>query len=124
MHRLRIQAEQERQLAFEEEFKKNAKTVAIIRAKKDAAKLSGLQKLRAVERARRLENQNPETQPNALRKLSEYTQRNMARRDANLKRTQEVRAAAKEMKDQRLVKEQALRFQRMNRVREGINKSS
>ncbi len=54
MDKLRKEAEMQQRILFEEEFKKNALLVAKAKAKKQAASLSGLQKLRAMNRARNL----------------------------------------------------------------------
>ena len=93
LHQLRLQAEAERQRVFAEQFKKDSFEVAISKAKKEAAEKSGLQKLRATNRLRNLQKQ--EGQPgNAFEKLREYTQRNLAKREENLKRTAEMRGIA------------------------------
>jgi len=109
MDRLRLEARMQQQQIFEEEFKKNALEVAKAKAKKQAANLSGLQKLRALNRARNLteSGQNPSS---FLSKLAEYTQKNLAKREENLKRTAELRAMAKQMREQKLAERQAGRI--------------
>ena len=92
--KMRLEAEVIRKQTLEDEMRKNIKELAIGKAKKDAATLSGLQKHRAENRLRNL--QNPQTQTGIFSKLSEYTQRNIARREENLKRTEETRGRAKE----------------------------
>ena len=92
--RMNLEAEVIRKQTLEEEMRKNIKELAIGKAKKDAATLSGLQKHRAENRLRNL--QDPQTQTGIFSKLSEYTQRNIARREENLKRTEENRGRAKE----------------------------
>lgn len=100
MDKLRKEADMQQRLLFEQEFRKNALEVAKAKAKKDAAQASGLQKLRAINRARRLSQQTPDQQPMGfLSKLSEHTRRNLANREANLKRTEEMRKAAKEIRE-------------------------
>lgn len=114
MEQLQLEAEQQRRLIFQEEFKKNALEVARAKAKKDAAKLSGLQKLRAVNRARRLTETGKE--PGSMfSKLSEYTQKNLAKREENLKRTEEMREMAKKIREEKLAEQRKLREERMSR---------
>lgn len=114
MHRLRKEAEAQRILAFEDAFRENAKRVAISQAKKDAARLSGIQKLRASERVRRLQDIDRDN-PNVFQKLSIFTQKNLARRESNLKRTEERRKLAEGMKRERLEKLQKERENRISR---------
>ena len=90
----------ERQV-FQEEFKKNALKIAIGRAKKDAAKKSGMQKLVAENRVRRLQEPSAKDPSNFFSKFSAYTQKNMARRDENIKRTEEIREVAKKMREEK-----------------------
>ncbi len=92
--RIRLESEVHRKQVLEEEMRKNMKELAIGKAKKDAAELSGLKKHRAENRLRNL--QNPQTQMGWFGKLSEYTQRNIARREENLRRTEDIRGKAKE----------------------------
>ena len=93
--RLRLEAEVERKRVLEEEMRKHMKELAIGKAKRDAAELSGLKKHRAENRLRNL--QNPRTEMGIFSKLSEYTQRNIARREENLRRTEERKEDAKEI---------------------------
>ena len=95
----------EAQQVFEKEFRDNNKKILIARAKKDAAKLSGLQKFRAENRLRNLnKEQNPE---NFWSKFREHTQKNLANRDENMKRTEEKRKLAKQMRaDQQAQRQQ------------------
>ncbi|KKN13991.1 hypothetical protein LCGC14_1000680 [marine sediment metagenome] len=97
IRRLKIEAEVEKKRVFEEEFRKNIFEINIGKAKKEAAEKSGLQKLRAVNRVRNLEKieKNPS---GFLGKLSEYTQRNMAKREENLKKRDELKKALEEEK--------------------------
>jgi hypothetical protein len=92
--RIKLETEVQRKQILEEELRKNSLEVAKAKAKRDAAELSGLQKLRAENRLRNLEN--PKTQTGIFGKLSEYTQRNIARREENLKRTEEMKNKVKE----------------------------
>jgi len=111
MENLRREAEAQRRLTFEEEFKKNALEVAKAKAKKDAANLSGLRKLRAMNRARRLTEHGQGE--NLLSKFSAYTQKNLAQRDENIKRTAELREAGKSMQKEKLATNIKEREQRM-----------
>ena len=111
--RLRLEADVQRQQIFEEEFKKNALLVAQSQAKKQAAELSGLRKLRAMNRVRTLKE--PKSSDSFFSKLAEHTQRNLAKREENLERTKEIRTEAKKMRDERLIKQQELRESRMAR---------
>ncbi len=81
---------QERQI-FEKQMRKDALEVAIGKAKREAAELSGLKKMRAENRLRNLNN--PQSREGFLGKMREYTQRNIARRDENLRRTAEIKAS-------------------------------
>ncbi len=108
LERLRLEASQVQQVEFEQQYRKDSLEVARAHAKRDAAKLSGLQKLRAINRASRL----TEPQPGFMSKLSEYTQKNKARQEVNMKRTDEMRAAAKKLQEERLAKSQAGRLPR------------
>ena len=112
MEQLQTEAQMQQRIIFQEEYKKNALEVARARAKKDAAKLSGLQKLRAINRARRLTESGQE--PGSMfSKLSEYTQKNLARREENIKRTAEMRETAKKIQVDKLVEQNRLRDDRM-----------
>ncbi len=97
IRRLKIEAAVEKNRIFEEEFRKNTFDIARAKAKKEAAEKSGLQKFRAMNRVRNLEKleKNPS---GFLGKLSEYTQRNIAKREENLKRTAEIKTALEEEK--------------------------
>ena len=97
IRRLKIEAAVEKNRIFEEEFRKNTFEIARAKAKKEAAEKSGLQKLRAENRLRNLDKleKNP---AGFLGKLSEYTQRNIAKREENLKRTEEIKKALEEEK--------------------------
>ncbi len=86
---------------FEDEFKRNALEVAKAEAKKDAGRLSGLQKLRATNRLRNLNKADSGNPTNMFSKLSAYTQKNMARREENIKKTEEMRETAKKMREEK-----------------------
>ena len=102
MQELHREADMQRQQIFEEQFKKNALEVAKSRAYKDAAEKSGIQKLRAETRIRRLNEQSSTPEPGSWReRLREYTSKNMLRREENLKRTEEIRAEADKMRKER-----------------------
>ncbi len=90
----------EKSRVFQEEFKKNSLKIAIGQAKKDAASKSGLQKLRATNRLRRLKEPGSTNPGNFFANFSEYTQRNLAKREENLKRTEALREEAKKIREQ------------------------
>ncbi len=101
MERLQFEAKVQQQQIFEDQFKKDALEVAKARAMKDAARLSGMQKLRAENRLRNL-NKNQDAPGTFFDKLRDYTQKNLARREENLKKTEMMRAKGAEIKEQRL----------------------
>lgn len=117
MDRLRKEAEMERIKVFEEEFKKNAIKVAKAQAIKDAYNKSGIQKLRALNRVTNLDNPSANNPNSIFQKLSEYTQKNLARRDENLRKTEILRGEALRMKNQDMEKRRQDRFTRMNKTR-------
>ncbi len=100
LDRVRKETQIERLKIFEEELKKNSLEVARGQAKKDAASKSGLQKLRAENRMRRL-NQSEPAPGSFFDKLREHTQKNLARTQENLKRTEEMRGVGKKLRDER-----------------------
>ena len=103
MEMLHREAEMQRQQVFEEQFKKDSLEVAKRQAYKDSAEKSGLQKLRAETRIRRLNENSSTPEPGTWReKLRDYTSKNIARRQENLKRTEEIRGKAEEMKQERM----------------------
>ena len=105
MNQIRKEADMERRRVFEEEFKKHSLEVARKRAYKDAAKLSGIQKLRAENRLRRLNESSSVPMPGSFfEKLRDYTAKNIARREENLKRTEEVKKQVEVLKQGRLTK--------------------
>jgi len=101
MDRLRLEASLQKKQIFEEEFKKNALEVAKREAKKSAAEMSGLKKLQAINRARRL-TETGQSPGSFFEKFSEYTQKNIAKRQENLKRTAELREQAQKMKEKKV----------------------
>lgn len=110
LQKLQEEANTQRLLIFNEEFRKDSLEVVRRKAKQDAAKLSGLQKLRAVNRARRL------TDPSSsfFGKMSQFTQKNIAKREENIKRTEEMRMEAKKMREDKLAEQQRSRQERMS----------
>jgi len=114
MEKLQKEADLQQAQIFQEEFKRNALEVAKARAKKQAAELSGLQRLRATNRARRL-TESGTTPGSFFSKLSEYTQKNIANREANLKRTAEMRGVATEERKRQLESQQKQRQTRMQK---------
>lgn len=99
--RLRLEAAIQKKQFYEEQYKKDALEVAKAQAYKEAAENTGLSKLRAQNRSRRL-NENNITPGSGFDKLRELTQKNKARTAANLKRTAETRAAGKQIQEDRL----------------------
>ncbi len=86
---------------FQEEFQKNANKIAIDRAKREAASKSGMQKLIAENRVRRMEEPGANDPSNFFNKFSSYTQKNLARREQNMKRTKEMQEVAKKMREEK-----------------------
>lgn len=106
--RMQREVDFEQKRVFQEEFLKNSKEVAIAKAKRDAAKKSGVQKMRAQNRLRNLQKNNV-APGSAFSKIAAFTQRNLANREDNMKRTAERRAEAEKMKQERLGKNLAMR---------------
>ncbi len=92
------EAHRERLIVFEEELRKRSFQAAHLKAKQDAMNASGLKKLQAINRVDRLENVDSRT---VMGKFAEYTRRNLARRDANIKRTKLLRDEAAKMVKER-----------------------
>lgn len=112
LKQIRFEANAQRRLAFEDAYRENLKKVMIANAKKDAAKKSGLQKMRAENRLRNL--QKNESAPGTFfDKLREHTQRNMVRNEERKKANQERLEQAKRMREERLAEQQRLRQERM-----------
>jgi hypothetical protein len=101
--RLRLEASIQKRQIYEEEYKKNALEVAKAEAYREAANKTGLAKLRAKNRTRRLNENNIEP-GTGFAKLREYTQKNKARTAENLKRTAEMRSVGKKLQLDRLNK--------------------
>ena len=103
MDELQRNADRQRLIAFKEQFAIDSKVVALAQAKKESAEKSGLQKLRAENRTRRLNESGPE--PGTFyEKLSNFTQKNKARMQQNLERTKAMRETAEKMKEERMAK--------------------
>lgn len=103
IEKLQLEAKIQEKQTFEEEFKKYAKDVAISKAKKDAARLSGYQKLKAANRLRNLQRTDMATPMGFFEKIQVHTQKNLARREENLKRTTELREIAKKEREKRML---------------------
>ena len=103
MEKMQREIDFQKKEIFQEEFKKNALEVAKSQAKKQAAQMSGLQKLRATNRARNLQK-NQIAPGSIFSKFSEYTQKNLANRESNIKRTEELRSTAKKMREEDMTK--------------------
>lgn len=110
---LQRDADAQRLITFKQEFSENAKEVAIAQAKKDAAEMSGLRKLRATNRARNLSNGGPEP-GSFFEKLSDFTKKNKARMNENLQRTKEIRDLAQDQKKEDMQKRISNRIDRSN----------
>ncbi len=95
--RMQREVDFQKKQIFEDQFKKDALEVAKAQAKKEAAELSGLKKMRAQNRLRNLNKTGLDNPANMFSKLAAYTQKNIARREENLKRTQDMRDAGKKM---------------------------
>lgn len=101
LERLQKEAVQEERKVFEEQFKKNAFEVAKKRAFKDAAEKSGLAKLQAINRSRRLSEGN--IPPGSFfSRLSEFTKKNIANREENLSRTKLMREEAQKIREEKM----------------------
>ncbi len=117
MEELRKEAELERRKIFEQQFKIDAIEVAKSKSKEDAAKLSGLQKLRAGTRLRRLNDSSNAPPPGSFfEKMRDYTSKNIARREENLVRTKNARDDAEKMKAEREAKKGLQRQSSMARL--------
>lgn len=111
---LQKEAEAQRRLHFQDEFRKASLEVARAQAKKEAAEKSGLQKLRATNRARRLHEVGAE-EGSFFGKLADYTRKNRLRREENLKRTAILREEAKKMREERQLQREQERAARKAR---------
>ena len=118
--KLQRQADLQRRQFFIEEFKKNALEVAMATAKREAEDKSGLAKLRATNRTMSL-NHVPE--PGSMfEKLAQYTQKNIARREQNLKHTETMRQQALQQQNENKENREIQRGQRMNNSNIGLGK--
>ena len=113
MEELQRDADAQRLIAFREAFSQNAKEVAIAQAKKEAAEMSGLRKLRATSRVRNLSHGGP-APGTFFEKLGDFTKKNKARMRENLERTKEIRAVAETQKKDQLQKKISDRIDRTN----------
>ena len=99
--RMRLEFEIQRSIESESRMKNVSFQQSKIRARRLAQSASGIQRLRAVNRSQVLESQIEPPSESFLNKLSEYTQRNKARTEENLKKTKAMRSAAKQLRDER-----------------------
>lgn len=81
----------ERQI-YEVEYKKASLKAIMLRAKQDAENKTGLAKLRAINQLHNVAS----PKMNIFSKLSHYTRSNLVRKDANIKRVEAMRTAAKQ----------------------------
>lgn len=94
MDELQKEADRHRLQVFRERYLEDAKKVAESVATREAAEKSGLQRLRATNRKRNLSsNEGPEP-GSFFEKLRNHTQKNLAQREENLKKTSELRMVA------------------------------
>jgi hypothetical protein len=121
--RLRFEAEIQKRQIFQEEFRKNAFEVAKAQAFKEAAQKSGLAKLRAANRASRLNENNIEP-GSFFDRLKSLTEKNKLRTTENMKRTAEMRKMGREMEQERLNNMRMLREERLARIEESRKGSS
>jgi hypothetical protein len=106
--RVKQEQEGERRQVQETAFKESILRAEKIKAEQDAGKLSGLAKLRAIKKKHSGDRPKSEFFENMSAKIAN----NRARREENLKRTAELRKAAQESRERRLVKTQQFREQR------------
>lgn len=112
IERIQKEARAHKLIVMEEQFRTDSFKVAEATAKKEAATKSGFAKLRATNRARNLAN--PQNPPDSFfAKMQEYTQKNMANRERNLKRTEEMRKTAETIKEERATKIKREREERL-----------
>lgn len=100
---LRAQAEREERLLYEREYKKAAHKAAMIKAKRDAEEKTGLAKLRAISQA----NSSSGGFAGRLQAFKEYREKNIMRREQNLKRTAALRRASLDMRRDKVAKHHA-----------------
>ncbi len=113
INRLKREAEAHRAILFEQEYRTASKQVALAQAKKDAAKKSGLQKLRAENRLRNLKSGDGPKEGSFFGRLADYTQKNLAKREENLKKTEALRDTAKKEREKKLAEQKIFREQRL-----------
>lgn len=99
LEQIQKEVDAEARQIFTKEFKENALQVAKAKAYKDAAQKTGLQKLRAINRVRRL-NESGSPPGSFFSKLSEYTKKNLAKREENLERTKVMREEANKIRQE------------------------
>lgn len=107
IERIQKDVEVQENIVFEKKYRENALKVAIDRAERDAERKSGIQRLQARNRVNRLKESQDNPTPNTFAKFRDYTQRNLARQEENLKRTAEMREVAKKMREENLGKKQS-----------------
>lgn len=114
LEQIQRQADAEANVVFQKQFKEHSVAIAKKKAYQDAAKKSGIQKLRAMNRARRL-NETGAPPGSFFAKLSEYTQKNIAKREENLARTKVMREEAQKLRREKMEKRIAERQENMAR---------
>ncbi len=107
---MRRQAQFEERIAQEQKEKRDALKRAREEAIRTAKNKTGIQRLRALNRASRLTESNPGT---LFSTLSQRTQENLKRTEENIRRNQRIRLEAKRLREERLRKAQLERIRRM-----------
>lgn len=110
---MRREMEAQRFLEREQQSKMTAADIAQNRILRDTSEKQGIQRLRAINRA----SINPDLNEGSFyNKLSDYTRKNIARREENIRKTQRLRDEARKMREQQLKERQMERDQRMKRA--------
>ena len=99
--RIRLETAVQKKQTYEEDYRKHSLEIAKAQAHREAAEKSGMAKLRAQSRSRRL-NEDRIEPGSFFEKLRDLTQKNKARTEANLKRTAEMREMGKKIQADRL----------------------
>lgn len=109
--RIRKESEIQRMQEVGLQNRQREREMAIAQAKMDINRKFGIERLRAINRVNTLTD--PNSSVSGFSKLSEYTQKNKARAAMNIQKTQEMREAAKRLREERLAQEKFLREQRI-----------
>ena len=121
---LRKEQQQMEQIEFEKEFRRSSLELARKRAKRDALKKSGLEKMRALERSERMKQ--PRSQMSSkLAEFSALTARNRERTEKNRELAVKKRDLAKELNEERMQgrKQKVEDARRMRETRKSLSLS-